>query len=542
MSDILTFFKLILYCVPFICICLLSTKINFKKEHRYRQVFLPFLALIYCIFGVIFLNSITEEILSEINWLGEQFSGLSFLKSINSANTAVFIVNTVLVLGFMIIKAMLFPFLMALAEFPNLAEKTSGSFYYVTDEDRKKGNTDIRYLNSKYGDAKRIIRAMYYAMIAVFAVLLVVTYHMTSENILASPFYPAFGIIVFGEIVAFLSGKTIEEKNAEESSDMEKQTEVDYDQLPEKYSELFPKPFICSDYLEATEHTDSPSESLLEKYKKEYEETLNQEAGLIYNYYSGSDFKEKVLDEGYLRQTRNILDGKSVIFFTQFYYDTTDYVFLPVVRNLMKRKRILVVSGHGSDIKNINQWFCDGIASVNGFDKIWKVDSITNADSDTSVMILDAKRIYDQKLLNDKSALLAETAMVFIIEPNQLLGTLQIGLSCLVSYLRKDRNDPQYVIYDRNCDGLIDSLSHVLNKSIIQVMATFDGTAKRNLLFWEADCDSLHHRLGLSSSRYLGIGTCRSSRKGFKCNVDIFSQTPRYGYGMDSITILFSTV
>lgn len=122
-------------------------------------------------------------------------------------------------------------------------------------------------------------------------------------------------------------------------------------------------------------------------------------------------------------------------------------------------------------------------------------------------MILDAKRIYDQKLLNDKSALLAETAMVFIIEPNQLLGTLQIGLSCLVSYLRRGGNDPQYVIYDRNCDGLVDSLSHVLNKSIVQVMATSVGTAKRNLLFWEADCDSLHHRLGLSSSRYLGMGT-----------------------------------
>lgn len=511
MNDIITIIRLILYCVPFVGMCLISTKMNFKKEHRYKQVFLPLIALIYCIIGVIFLNKISDTVLNGIYWLIERFRFLSFLQNINWAHAAVFIVNAALVAGFMVVKGTLFPVFMGLAAIPQLADYTSGLFYYVTDEDKKNGKTGTRYLMSKYGDAKKIIQAMYFAMLGLFAFLLVITYYMTSNKVFSAPFYPAFGIIVLGEVVAFLSGKTIEEKKAEEEEnkpvDEEPADEIDYDTLPDKYSELFPQRLIQSSTLKATEHVNESANTLLEKYKKEYEETLNQEAGLIYTYYTGSTFQDKVLDEGYLRQTRNILDGKSVIFFTQFYNDTTDYVFLPVVRNLMKSKRVLVVLGHGSNIENIKQWFYKGISSINGFERIWIVNAITDSDENTSVMVIDAKNIYNQKLLNEKAALLSETAMVFIIEPNQLLGTLQIGLSCLVSYLRDGGNDPQYVVYDRNCDGLVDSLSHVLNKSIVQVNATSIGTAKRNLLFWKADGKLLHHKLGLASSRYLGMGT-----------------------------------
>ncbi len=510
MGDIITFVKLILYCVPFVATCLISTKMNFKQEQRYKQVFLPFIALIYCIVAVYFLTEISNTVLGFIYWFIDRFRFLSFLRDINWAYIAVFIVNTILVVGFMFVKGILFPAFMGLFMIPKLADHTSKWFYYVTEEDKKKGNTETRYLMSKYGDTKKIIEVMYYAMLGLFAFLLITTYYMTSHKVFSAPFYPAFGIIVLGEIVAFLSGKTMEEKLAEAEKGKPAPgpaDEPDYDMLPEKYDTLFPSRLLQKSSLKATEHVDESVRALLEKYKKEYEETLCREAALIYTYYKDFVPKDKVLDEGYIRQTRNILDGKSVIFFTQFYNDTTDYVFLPVIRSLMKSERILVVLGHGSNIENVKKWFYDGISSINGFERIWNVDAITNADETTQVMVIDAKNIYNQKMLNEKASLLAETSMVFIIEPNQLLSTIQIGLSCLVSYLRRGGNNPQYIVYDRNCDGLVDSLSHVLNTSIVQVNATSVGTAKRNLLFWKADGRLLHHKLGLSSSRYLGVGT-----------------------------------
>ena len=70
MSDIITFVKLILYCVPFVATCLISKRMNFKQEHRYKQVFLPFIALIYCIVVVYFLTEISNTVLGFIYWLG----------------------------------------------------------------------------------------------------------------------------------------------------------------------------------------------------------------------------------------------------------------------------------------------------------------------------------------------------------------------------------------------------------------------------------------------------------------------------------------
>lgn len=508
-EKIMVFVRAILCSAPFVVLCAILLKTNLKKEHRYRQIFMPFIALVYCIVGVVLLNKLSDLILSAIYWLAEKLPFLAFLENLNWAYYGVFIVNSVLVLAFIIVKSLLFPVLTGLGAVPKLSDITSGVFYYVLDSDKKEGNTKTRYLKAKYRDAKGIISAMYWGLLIVSVILLIVTYYMTSKETLSAPFYPAFGVIVLGEIAAFLSGLTYEEKAEEVGEEPEDVTEVtvDYDALVEEYTGLFESRLLQSSAEKPVIKPSEPVQELLERYKKEYEDTLCQNAALLYAYYGNRAAAGAPLDESYIGQARNILDGKSVIFFTQFYNDTTDYVFLPVVRNLMQRKRILVILGNGGSVDNIKKWFYSGICAVNGFEKVWSVEDIGSADGDTSVMVIDTKNIYNQKLLSEKAQLLSEVSMVFIIEPNSLLGTLQIGLSCLITYLRKGGNDPQYIIYERNCDGLVDSLSHVLNKSIEQVNATSIGSANKNMLFWKADGKLLHHRLGMTSSRYLGVGT-----------------------------------
>ncbi len=509
MAQILTIVRLILYSLPFVLVCLISTKLNLKKERRYKQVLLPVIALIYCVAGVVLLDNISTWVLEGIYLLIERFAFLSFLAKVNWAHLGVFVVNTALLVGFIFVKLVLFPIIMGLGAIPALADKLTGKFYYVSAEDRAEGKTQNRYLYARFGDARAVLRAMYYAMLAVFAFLMMVTYHMTSSRMLSAPFYPAFGIIVLGEIVAFLSGKLEGEKQGEVYVDPgeKPEPEVDYDTLTEKYKEKFEARILQTTHVNSTEKAEETACALLEKYREEYESTLCQEAALMYNYYGALASSGKVLEEAYLGQTRNLLDGKSVLFFTQFYNDTTDYVFLPVVRHLMKYQRVLVVLGNGGSVENVSEWFGKGISTVTGFESIWKIAPVQRAMDDTSVIVLDTKNIYNQRLLNEKAKLLSECTMVFVMEPSGLLGTMQIGLSCLVTLLRKNGNDPQYVIYDRNCDGLVDSLSHVLNKSLVQVNATAVGTAKKNIVFWKADGQPMHHRLGISTSRYLGVGT-----------------------------------
>lgn len=507
MATIITLLKMVLLCLPFVIICLLNMKLNKKKEERYKQVFLPVVALLYCIIGMLLLNKLSTWILTFLYWLPEKFSFLSFLENINWAFGLTFIVNIVLIVGFIIIKWLLMPFLPSLLEIEAIEKVTSGLFYYRLDNKKDRENHGNYFIKEKFGDARKLLRNIYIVSIILFAILLVITYYFTSKEVFSSPFYPAFGIIILGEIVFFLSGMTyVEKKEEKEIPEEEPNEEIEYDTLVEEYQDTFPSRLIQAEKDRATPKMDESVADLLDKYREEYENTMNQEANLMYHYYGALEANGEVLDEGYLHQTKNILDGKSVLFFTQFYDDTTPYVFLPVVRHLMRRKKILVVLGRSNGEENIRDWFRRGIYQVNNFEGIWKIDTLANADDDTSVAILESKNIYNQKLLTSKADFLANTTMVFIIEPNYLLGTLQIGLSTLVSYLKNKENDPQYIIYDRNCDGLVDSLSHVLNKSIVQVNATSVGTAKKNMLFWQADGKILHHKLGLTSSRYLGVG------------------------------------
>lgn len=504
--DILKLLKALLSALPFVLMCIVLAKLNIKKEMRYKQIFLPVLALLYCIAGVILLDKVSVWLLSGVYWLIENVSWLEFLDKINWASGAVFLVNFALALGFALIKWLLMPLL--LPKPVPLVGKASSPFYFATDEDTRKGE-DRRYLRSKFSDARKVIAAMYFTMLAVFTLLLIVTDYMTSYELLSAPFYPAFGMIVMGEIYAFLSGMTYEEKRekANEPDDEDDEPEVDYDTLVEKYEELFGSRITLTTHTKALPDVSKSAGELLDKYKKEYDDTLCQEAGVLYAYYSALAQTGKVLDEAYLRQTRNLLDGKSVIFLTKFYTDTNDYVFLPVCRALMQKKRILVVVGGGGNVDSVSKWFSDGIQGITGFDRIWKIAPLAEADDSSSIILFEAKNIYNQKLLHEKSKILAETSMVFLLEASSMLGTLQMGLSCLVTYLCRGGNDPQYVIYDRNCDGLVDSLSHVLNKSLVQVNATSIGTARKNAIFWQADGKLLHHRLGLNNARYLGMGT-----------------------------------
>ena len=230
--DIIKLIKALLSCLPFVLMCIVLTKMNLRKEKRYKQIFIPVIAAIYCIVAVIFLDKISTLILEGIYWLIENVSWLGFLDKINWASGTVFVVNFALALGFAVIKGLLFPMLMLKAKFLLFVNIASAPFYYIAKEDVD-ADTDTRYLRSKFGDVKKIIAAMYYTMLAVFVILLIATDYMISYEVFSAPFYPAFGMIVLGEIVAFISGKTHEEKiEAEDEPEPEfEMEEVDYDPI-----------------------------------------------------------------------------------------------------------------------------------------------------------------------------------------------------------------------------------------------------------------------------------------------------------------------
>lgn len=494
--------KIVLWTLPFILFGLISIKVNLPKKYRYVQFPLPILALVLGTWGMFILDKLGNWLLDGIYYLMENISFLAFLDKVNWSFGVMYVANVLLLVGFMLLKVVLMPILLAFKSNRAIVKFTAGLFYSYDEENK------TWHLKPSMTQARTLMNWIYVVGLLVSSGLFILTSYLVSFETLSSPFYPALGVMVLGEFFFFLSGepKKEEESPMEEAPEEEILEEINYESLREVYEKNFPDRISDGCQMPTADQKVLTTAKLLLKYREEFEEKDSQEARLLFHYYSNKLMAGEEIEDGMLYFTKSIMEGKSVLFLNQFYEDTTDYVFLPVVRHLMKNRKILVILGRSGAEGNIRKWFTDGIASVNNFRNIWKIDLLSEADADTSVAILPMKDIYNQKILQSKADFLEETTMVFVMDPTRLLSTMQIGLSCVVSFLKKGKK-PQYIAYDRNCDGLVDSLSHVLGTSIEQVGATSVAGTENGVILWEADGSILHHRLHIDISRYLGMGT-----------------------------------
>lgn len=509
---LLSFLKFLLPMIPVALAALLPWAVNRKKKNRHLQLIMPLVALIYGIVYLIFIDKISIFLLDWIykilDWMKiliNKIPALSFIKDINWAYGVLYVANLVMVLLFTLIKAIILPFLSIQKPEKTRLTKFLTSLCYEYDADDKKW-----YIKSGFAQSRRLMKVIYLSILAFSMLLFVTTCYLISRNLLSVPFYPVFGILIIGELYFYLCGVPKDgEKDPEMGDDVpeEAQEEVDYSLMKERYEELFGDRLSGSADLPPTSDKHSCVEQLLQRYRDEADDTGSQEAQLFYTYFNLlSENEDADLDDGLIAAARSIMDGKNVLFNTPFYEDTTKYVFLPVTRHLMRNKKIVIIVGRTGADQGIIDWLKKGIFRVNDFENLWKVDYLSNCDEGTKIAILPMKDIYNQQLLAKNSTFLEETSMVIITDPSRLLGTMQVGLSNLVSYLRRGTT-PQYIAFDRNCDGLVDSLSHVLNSSIETVAATVVGSAKSTAMVWEADGYGVHGRLGLDTARYLGFGT-----------------------------------
>ena len=511
MKYIWAFVKFLIPLLPILLAAFLPWAINLKKENRYKQLWLPVIALLYGVIFLLLMDDISEWLLSGIYYILAQLQdfineheAFQFLNTINWTYGVMYIVNAVMLLLFVVIKSISLPICKAINPEKGKINKFLTELFYTYDETDKKW-----YIQNKFAHAKKVMKSVHIGVIIFSCLLFSVTCYFISKHMLSVPFYPVFGILIFGECFFFLSGIPKggeEEPDIEAPAPEEPDEEIDYSTLKEIYEKLFPEKLSGSAELPPTSDRRSTVEQLLERYREEAIETDSQDAKLFHKYFSQLAKHDDGLDDGFIAAARNIMDGKNVLFSTPFYHDTTKYIFLPVLRHLMQNKKLLIIVGRTGADKGLIEWLKKGLFTINNFENLWKIDYISEVNDDTKIAILPMKDVYNQKLIAQKAEFLADTSMVIITDPTKLLGTMQMGLSNVVSYLHRGIS-PQYIAYDRNCDGLVDSLSHVLNSSIEEVAATVVGTAPSTAMVWEADALGLHNRLGLDTARYLGVGT-----------------------------------
>ncbi len=522
-NNILEIFKTLLAIIPFLLLCFVTKKVNLKKEFRDRQFLMPVFSLIFAVVAMIFLKSINDLLLNLIKnipiWINE-FLNMSwipknvsdFLKQpvnfisdlINNLNLKYwifYISNTVIISVYMIYKKICISIMQKInKKNRSLHNKVASVFYeYFPDK-------DIWCLKEEFVNARTFSRTVYYVVVLLVSFIMLISGRMYVSGVLTDIFYPVFSVILVGEIYFFLDGASRREYIKDIlGEDEDAYKTVNYSLLRKYLRNIFGDKLLSENTnVNLSLSNETTNDEVLENLRANADPKVNSFA----TYFSKLNKSGFVLDHNYLNSSLDLLNGKSILFNNPFYKDLIPYAFYPMNRALLCRKKILVVLGRHSVEDEIIQWIEDGIESVTNIPFMWRVGILSNSNEDLDIGILTRSDIINISVQQNNKEFLENVGFVVILEPSKLITTAQIGLNLLVKKCRKDEDkNIVFCLCDKNCDGLVDAMSHILMTSLTEVSATNKHQGTCSYMCWESDGDYIHHRQLPNISRYLGMGT-----------------------------------
>ncbi len=519
--------KDLLCLAPFLLFALLNAKANLKREYRSRQFLMPLITLLYAIVLFVFLSAINGKLTELIYWLPEFLLNLAdktdsilfgllsflggiletlsellseFIKKVNPVFLLLFVSNALFMLVHVIVKRIL------ITIFKGVFKKGGGVHdffvkpFYELDEESGKW-----HVLDHFSQARTFLKTVYYGALILSAFAVLATCELYRRDLLAVPFYPVFGLMIVGEAYFFLNGLNRREMEVPLTGETDESRGVaNYAMLRNVLSKLF------GDRLSA----DSTSVDEGDVNSRTHDELLHQleQSDDVKLEAYGRFMRRKLnkgldLDHNFLDSGRALLCGNSILFNNPFYYDLIPYVSYPMNRVLLRGKRVLVVLGRHDIEGDVETWCRDGLTAVTGVPSMWNIGVLSGQKQELDVGIMTRSSVHDLELHEANDEFFREVEFVVIIEPSKLVTTAQIGLNSLVRRCSQSGKSIVYCSADKNCDGLVDSLSHILLTSLTEVSATNHHTGVSSYMCWETGGEHLQHRLLPNLSRYLGMGT-----------------------------------
>ena len=517
MSTLLSIVKFIVACLPFAVMLLATKKVNLKKVNRGRQVAMPVATLVYAIVVTVLLvwlggapfhledtfASLGAKLSTLLQENVEGAQNLSILENLEESVRAFvlkylpFLTNAAIVLVFMVIKGILLPIFSSIwGKNPGLMEATSGFFYEYHME------YQCWFLQERWRDGRKLLKAFYLAAFLLAVVMLTLSQQYPDWGFFQAVPYPSLACLLLGEGLFFLSGHTRTEYEEDIlGDDAKSERVVNLAKLRDMLKELFGDRLL----LESTELESAGKEGvtpLLEELAIDGTRTDR----ITSEYFQILHEDGVKLDVDNILTARALLEGKSVLFCNPFYKDLTQYFLLPMSDTLMNRRKCLVIAGRKSTEPEIRRWMEDALRDHLKMTGLWRVGSVADEESDFEIGILSFSQLYDLQMLSDRQDFFRQVGFVLVLEPSLILATGQVGLSLVVNYCDEGKK-PTYCMCDRNCDGLVDTLSHMIKQSITIVSATETPTCLHSEMCWHSDGKYLHQRIMPDISRYLGVGT-----------------------------------
>jgi hypothetical protein len=524
MNDfIMTLVKVAIAVLPLLFLCFRLNKTNLPKEQRNRQFFMPIIALLFSIVVMLFINPINEGLMSIINnipiwisnlanlewmpdFISSALSGLSdwinnIIKSLNLQFWVFFISNYVIFVAYVIMKKIVLKIASAILNKKTVLVNKISEYFYTYNSER-----NLWCLRTEYSDARTFLKYLFVASCIIFSLIMVASRWMYFNGLIKSVFYPIFAIFMIGEIFFYLDSMTFDEYERSISGEDDLSIKiVNYSLLRKYLRNLFGDKLLSESTNVNISLSDNISnEEVLDRLLND-EDSKVASLGIFYCNLNKSGFD---LDHNYLNSSLDLLKGESVLFNNPFYKDLIPYAFYPMNRALLQHKKVLVILGRHSIENDIKDWIQEGIESITNIPFLWRTDILTESNNDLDIGIMTRSNVINTNVHKHNKKFLEEVGFVVLLEPSKLITTAQIGLSLIIKQCRNDEDKKiVFCLCDKNCDGLVDTMSHILQTSLTEVSATNKHKGTCSYMCWESDSDLIHHRQLPNISRYLGMGT-----------------------------------
>lgn len=511
-SDLKFFIELAVSFLPFILFAFFNSKANVKKENRNRQYAMPVIAVFYSAVLLIFLKQLAALCTEKFLQLADLFDKINlsviadFIRNLYTSwgiYLELVLFNTAALLLYVIIKRILTAILGKIKVYRNSFVGSVVELFYSYDE-----LDDRWYIKEHYGQACTFIKTAYYGSCFASGLALLISCGLCMNHLVSAPFYPVFAVIIIGEMAFFVDGISAKERKSDLAMQADNSRHIAMYPLLRK-----PLKALFGDKLSA-EGTTVNNGGVAGGAIEDILVGLEKDGGHIGKNYAA--FIRRKMETGlkpnvdYVRCGYDLATGKSLLFNTPFYDKLNPYVFYAMNRELLTGGKILIVLGRHGTEEDLERWSASGMKAVSNIPDLWKISVLSgkklNEDDLPDIGIISRSGVHDLDIHKSNLPFLKKVSFVVVVEPSRLVTTAQIGLNLLIKCCGKERSIT-FCSVDRNCDGLVDALSHILMTNITEVSATEYPHGMSSYMYWTADDDYLQHRILPGVSRCLGMGT-----------------------------------
>ena len=515
MSDQLKFILdivwMLLINVPFLLLCLHARKVNLEETERSRQFTAPVFAVVYALAAGLLLDRINTFLVGKIQAIGDWFRTLTgvnglpaqvnsviaqlsrniaaFIRGLNLTFWVFFLTNLLIMAAYLVLKRIMLEITLKAVKNNSEPHKKIASNFYSYHEDK-----DVWCIQNRFVQTRTLLHVFYVTTIVLTVLLMIVSSELYLNETLRAVFYPVFSVIFVGELYFYLKGVSWNEYLQTFIGEEEDSFKtVNYSLLRKALRTLFGDKLLTENTVVNNALTyATTNDEIVERLEEEEDPTVTSFAA-----YLRQRMQEGYeLDHNYVYSALDLLNGKSVLFNDPFYNDLIPYAFYPMNRELLKQNKVLVLLGRHAIESDITDWIERGIGAVTHIPYLWKIETLTDKPTEADIGIITRSNMLNDAVIAANARFLSQVTYCVIIEPSRLLPTSQIGMELIVRKCREcGDQEITFCMCDKNEDGLVDALSHVLMTNLTEVFATNKHLGTSSYMCWDTDDEHLHHRL-----------------------------------------------